>query len=93
MVKILHDFASTEMVPASRPRILSTSEATGEEGEEEQQAPELPPLTNKVCDCDGPAPSVPKTLKLIFANKKEQDVMWKEELKYLQEATEGRWVT
>lgn len=93
MVKILHDFASTELVPASRQRrILSASEASGEAGEEERQASELPPLVTKPCDFDGAVPSIsPKTAKLIFANKKEGDVMWKEELEHLQEATEGRW--
>lgn len=88
MVKILHDFTSTELVSTPRHRILS-SEATGEAGEEERQAPELPPLLNKVCD--GTVPSVsPKTAKLIFANKKESDVMCREELDHLQKATAGR---
>lgn len=92
MVKILQDFASTELAPASRQRrIMSASEASGEEGEEERQAPELPPLVNKHCDFDGAVPSVsPKTAKLIFANKKVGDMMWREELEQLQEATEGR---
>lgn len=90
MVKILHDFAATELASTPRHRIMSNSEATGEAGEEEQQALELPPTLNKVCS-DGAVPTVtPKTAKLIFANKQERDVMCMEELDHLQKATAGR---
>lgn len=84
MVKILHDVASKELVSSSRSRIVSMSEARGEE----EQVPELSPPLNKV---GGPMPSVaPKRVKLIFANKKERDIMYQEELEHLQEATAGR---
>lgn len=91
MVKVLRDFMSSEMV-STRQRIMSTSEASGEASEENQQAPELPPLTNKACDCSEVVPhtDIPKTAKLFFANKKEKDVMWKEELEHLKQATAER---
>lgn len=84
MVKILHDFMSTELVSASRQRNMSASEASGEAGEDDQQAPLRPPLVNKVETVS------PKTAKMLFANKKEMDMMYREELEHLHEATAGR---
>lgn len=89
MVKLLCDYTSTEVV--SRQRNASSSEASGEAGEEEQQAPELPPLTNKTCNHEDLAPKgLHKTAKLLFANKKEIDIMYREELDHLSRATRGR---
>lgn len=84
MVKILHDFTATELVSTPRHRILSNSEATGEAADDEQQAP-VPLLVNKANGYVSP-----KTAKLIFANKKETDMMCREELDHLQKATAGR---
>jgi len=70
---------------------MSVSEASGEASAEEQLAPELPPLTNKACDCPEIVPSgIPKTARLLFANKREKDIMWQEELKHLEIATAER---
>lgn len=89
MVKILRDFLSTELV--SRPRITSASEASGESGQDDQLAPELPPAINKVCDRDDEVTvKLPKSAKLLFANKKERDIMYKEELHHLARATNER---
>lgn len=87
MVKILRDYLSTEMV--SRQRNISASEASGEESQENQVAPELPPITNTPCDCKEsvPATNSPKTAKLLFANKKERDIMYREELEHLSHST------
>lgn len=90
MVKILRDYVSTESV--HRQRIISTSEASGEASEEEQTAPELPPTTNKICEEESKGVGSPRTAKLLFANKKERDVMCKEELAHLEAATAGRYV-
>ena len=89
MVKLLHDFTSTELV--SRQRNISASEARGEAGQENQQAPELPPpATGREEDEVVRTSGVPKTAKLLFANKRERDVMWREELDHLVYATRDR---
>ncbi len=90
MVKIMCDFASTETV--SRQRITSLSEASGESSEENQQAPELPPLTNQACNYNnGVVPaSSPKAARLLFANKKAKDIMYEKELEHLRHATGER---
>ena len=89
MVKILRDFLSTELV--SRQRITSASEASGESGQDDQLAPELPPATNKACDCDKVSlVKLPKTAKILLANKQERDIMYREELDHLEQATANR---
>ena len=90
MVKVLHDFMASELV--SRQRNTSASEAHGEAGEEEQVAPELPPLTHDHCDSpDGAVQnSTPKAARMLFANKKEKDIMYKEELDHLRHTTADR---
>lgn len=89
MVKVLRDFLSTELV--SRQRVMSASEASGESGQDDQLAPELPPATNKVCDCEEvSAVKVLKTAKMLFANKGERDIMYREELDHLAHATAER---
>lgn len=89
MVRVLHDFMASELV--SRQRNTSASEARGEAGEEDQVAAELPPLTHDHCDYPGVVlNSTPKSARLLFANKKERDVMCMEELDYLRHATAGR---
>ena len=89
MVKILRDFMSTELV--ERQRRSSTSEAVGESGQADQLAPELPPATNNACDCVEVSPSNrPKSVKMLFANKKERDIMFKKELDLFAEATDNR---
>lgn len=91
MVKILRDFALTESVESvSRQRIISTSEASGESSEENQQAAaELPPLNDKVFSGIVPSAS-PKTARLLFANKKARDIMYDKELEHLRNATADR---
>lgn len=94
MVKVLHDFMSSELV--SRQRNTSASEARGEAGEEPQVAAELPPLTHDHCDYP-PGGAVqgsrtPKSARMLFANKKERDVMYMEELDHLRHATADRYV-
>lgn len=89
MVKILKDFMSTELV--SRQRYISTSEAKGEASQEDQQAPELPPATSSTRNSLEFIPNgLPKTAKLLFANKKEEDIMWRQELDALIHATAKR---
>lgn len=93
MTKLLCDFTSTEL--SSRQRNISSSEARGEASEEEQLAPELPPLTNKPCggqeEGEGAAASgLPRKAQLLFANKQERDIMWREELEQLSRATRER---
>lgn len=90
MVKILREFLASELV-SSRQRNSSTSEASGEAGEENQQAQEFPPLTNNGSNSEVlPTSTSPKRAKLIFANKKEKDVMCREELDHLSSATAER---
>ena len=87
MVKLLRDYTSKEVV--SRQRNASSSEARGESAEAELQAPELPP--NKICEEKNTVPKdLPKSAKLIFANKKERDIMYREELEHLSRATRER---
>lgn len=95
MVKVLCDFTSTELVSRPQRNVsiseASSSEATGEASAENQQAPELPPVTNKTCECNDMVSSgLPKTAKLLFANKKERDVMYMNELEHLSYATAER---
>lgn len=87
MVKLLCDYTSSEVV--SRQRNASSSEASGVE--ELVQAPELTPVTSKTCEHEDVVPKgMPKTAKLLFANKKQRDVMYKEELDHLSRATRER---
>ena len=95
MVKVLRDFTSTELVSQPRRNLsineASSSEASGEAEEENQHAPELPPLNNKTSSCSQVAVSgPPRRVKLLFANKKEKDVMYWTELEHLSHATAGR---
>lgn len=88
MVKIMREVASTELV--SRQRVTSTSEASGESYEENQQAPELAP---QACDCDNKVVATaasPKTARLLFANKTTRDIMCEKELEQLRHATGQR---
>ena len=41
---------------------------------------------------DGEQQSVAKSAKLLFANKTEKDILWKEELDQFAKTTRGRWV-
>ncbi len=92
MVKILRDYLASELV--SRQRYVSASEATGEASEENQQALELPPATTTTPCVDGMiVPSkFPKSAKLLFANKKEKDIMYRVELDHLEQATANRLI-
>ena len=90
MVKILWDFLSSELI--SRHRNTSVSEASGEANQENQQAPELPPATNQSCECNElTSTRISKTAKLIFANRREKDIMYREELDHLVIATAERY--
>ena len=96
MVKLLRDFTSTQLVSRQHRNVsineASSSEATGEASEENLQAPELPPVDNKTCDCgDVLFSGLPKTAKLLFANKKERDIMYSNELEHLSYATAERY--
>jgi len=90
MVKILRDCLVSEVKP--RLRNTSASEARGESREEEV-APELPPSTSEPCNyeaedqVDG---NTPKTAQLLFANKKEQDIMFRQELDHFAMATNNK---
>lgn len=96
MVKLLHDFTSTQLVSRPQRNVsineASSSEATGEASEESLQAPELPPVGSKACECgDAVLGGLPKTAKLLFANKKERDIMYANELEHLSYATAERY--
>jgi len=90
MVKILRDYLMSEIKP--RPRVTSASEACGESREEEV-APELPPSTSEPCSyeeedqVDG---NTHKKAQLLFANKKERDIMFRQELDHLAMATSNK---
>ena len=91
MVNLLRDYTSSEVV--SRQRNANSCEAPGEAGKEEQPAPELPPLTNEATKEQNKGTQSPaKTAKLLFANKKERDVMYREELEHLTHITRQRCV-
>ncbi len=89
MVKILKDYLSSEV--KTRNRITSASEASGESGAEEV-AQELPPSNSEPCNCDDEKQedNLPKTAQLLFANKRERDIMYKEELNHLAQATDNK---
>ena len=84
MAKILRDYLSSELT--TRTRITSASEACGEE---EEDAPELPPSHSET-DEDEVVVKVSKTAKLLFANKREKDIMYREELDHLAHATDNK---
>ena len=89
MIKILRDFMSTEIV--EHQRRFSASEAVGESGQDDQPAPEFPPATNNASDCEEVSPSNhSKSVKMLFANKKERDIMFRKELDLFAEATDDR---
>ena len=89
MIKILRDFMSTELV--EHHHRSSASEAVGILGEDDQLAPELRLATENACSCEEIWPSNrPKSVKMLFANKKERDIMFKEELDLFAESTDNR---
>ena len=96
MVKLLRDFTSSELVSRPQQRNVSineasSSEATGEAGEENSQAPELAPVTSETSETSETVfNGSPKTAKLLFANKRERDIMYRQEVDHLSYATAGR---
>ena len=92
MVKILRDYLMSEVRP--RPRITSNSESRGESREEEEVAPELPPSTSEPCNYEDKdqvdGGKLPKTARLLFANKRERDIMCRQELDHLATATSNK---
>lgn len=77
MVKVVRDALSSEL--ASREQSLSSSSSGGAASASQERR-----------DHQQPA-GAGKTAKLLFANKTEKDILWKEELLQFSKATQGRF--
>ena len=82
---------STEIV--EHQRRSSSSEALGELGQDDHLALEFPPTTSNTSNCeDISLLNYPKSVKMLFANKKERDIMFRKELDLFAEATNYRYI-
>ena len=69
----------------------NTNKAVGKLGQDDLLAPKLLLTTDNASNCEEVSPSnLPKLVKIPFANKKERDTLFKEELFHIAKVTDDR---